>query len=366
VSKDLFEQRIGETLRNAESTPPAGAWELIQSRIQTPYTPPFTFPSWAVVAISAALLGAMSFSDIRDEREKSMEHIALHETPQKDTVISKEGSDNVIEAEVVFASHSMRQEVAVQSETIDQPETEEVAAPKGPQENQEVEAANSSTTEIEIEESPKKMTPQLPVEVQANKPWTEELVVSSEEKEELPDEVPTAPATAFEPELSIEGVRTCYTPCELKLSASGNASEYAWDAASFGLIQGKSLNVTIDEPQSLTVYAIAKYADGAEKIIPQTIEVKKGSELFVPNSFTPNGDGVNDNFTVGGNGIVSFSMTIINSKGKVVFKTTDMSEAWNFSESSHELENEFYTAIVRAVGNDGRTHTANQRLTIIP
>lgn len=364
MSKDLFEQRIGEALREAESTPPAGAWDFIQSRIQAPYTPPFNFPTWAVVAVSTVLLGAMTLSNIKPEKEgvpvEKRAYVSDSEMIQSTSV---EPSANTVTAEVVFADEPETAEHTVEAvkNSEDKEETSEIVV-SSEADVEEAQTIKSTTTNVSTAAESK-----LPVMVQAVEPWTEELVekpIAIDREEESSDVQDSS--SEFEPELAIEGLKTCYTPCELILNARGNAAEYAWDAASFGLIQGEKLNITIDEPQTLTVYAIAKYDNGSERVIPQVVEVKKGSKLFVPNSFTPNGDGVNDEFSVSGNGIVSFSMTIINSKGKVVFKTTDINEAWNFSGSNYQLENEVYTAIVRAVGNDGRSHTANQRLTILP
>lgn len=363
MSKDLFEQKIGETLRKAESTPPAGAWDFIQSQIQSPYTPPFNFPTWAVVAVSTVLLGAMSLSDIKPAAETLSEKTAVVSESDLQKPATVDLTSNTVTAEVVFADQPETAELTVEA-------VKNTEAKKENSENivsTEADAEETQTSESTSTNVPTAAESKLPVTVEAVKPWTEELVeqpAAIDPEEEAAEVQISSPE--FEPEFAIEGVKTCYTPCELNLKARGNAEAYAWDAASFGLIQGEKLNITIDEPQTLTVYAIAKYDNGSERVIPQVVEVKKGSNLFVPNSFTPNGDGVNDDFSVSGNGIVSFSMTIINSKGKVVFKTTDINEAWNFSGSNYQLENEVYTAIVRAVGKDGRSHTANQRLTILP
>lgn len=53
-------------------------------------------------------------------------------------------------------------------------------------------------------------------------------------------------------------------------------------------------------------------------------------ELFVPNAFTPNGDGLNDLFRIrGGAGIQDFSMQIFNRWGKLIFETNDPQIGWD-------------------------------------
>ena len=53
--------------------------------------------------------------------------------------------------------------------------------------------------------------------------------------------------------------------------------------------------------------------------------------FYVPNSFTPNGDGINDVFKPSGEAIdiTNYSMTIYNRWGKVVFKTNDINAGWD-------------------------------------
>jgi len=366
VSKDLFEQQIGETLRKAESTPPAGAWEMIKSQIPASYTPPFTFPTWAVIAVSVILLGGMAMSD------NGQEDLASVNT-DVNLIIEEEGNNQDSEARVITFEKELpapQNNLVVEAELENTTSAQVKVADAKEYEEEITDISKSESNLTNVEEKDVESAPdaQLPVQVEVAQPLTA-LVEQAETVQDEVDEfdVQTTSSTAkVESKLSVKGVNSCYTPCELTLSAEGNAAAYSWDAEKFGLIQGKTLNVTIDEPQTLTVYVIGEYEDGTVRSLPRTIEVMAGSELFVPNSFTPNGDGVNDAYLVGGNGIESFSMTIINSKGKVVFQTSNMNETWNFDGSTNELENEVYTAIIRATGIDGKVHAENQRLTILP
>jgi hypothetical protein len=54
-------------------------------------------------------------------------------------------------------------------------------------------------------------------------------------------------------------------------------------------------------------------------------------EIFIPNAFTPDGDGQNDYFgvfCVEKDSIQFFSMNIFNSNGQCVFKTFDINGKW--------------------------------------
>lgn len=50
--------------------------------------------------------------------------------------------------------------------------------------------------------------------------------------------------------------------------------------------------------------------------------------LFIPNSFTPNGDGINDAFRVEGGPFVDFRLTVFNSWGDIVYDSRDINEVW--------------------------------------
>ncbi|MCS6916909.1 MAG: gliding motility-associated C-terminal domain-containing protein [Chitinophagales bacterium] len=53
------------------------------------------------------------------------------------------------------------------------------------------------------------------------------------------------------------------------------------------------------------------------------------TEVWFPNAFTPNGDGVNDEYRAIGYNINRFSMTIYNRWGEVIFVADDLNDAWN-------------------------------------
>lgn len=51
--------------------------------------------------------------------------------------------------------------------------------------------------------------------------------------------------------------------------------------------------------------------------------------IYLPNAFSPNGDGVNDEFKAMSDCELKFSMQIFNAWGSIVFSTTDMARCWD-------------------------------------
>lgn len=78
--------------------------------------------------------------------------------------------------------------------------------------------------------------------------------------------------------------------------------------------------------------------------------VEPEGQIFVPNAFTPNEDGVNDLFEVKGHNIAEFEMVVMNRYGQVVFKTNSMNNKWNGSDISgrYYAQNEVYVYTIKA------------------
>ncbi len=84
-------------------------------------------------------------------------------------------------------------------------------------------------------------------------------------------------------------------------------------------------------PATTTVYsATANYGKGCLFTDQITIFVDTVvSQLDVPTIFTPNGDGINDNFYVKHNGIKTFQIWIFDRWGVKVYESTDVDFSWN-------------------------------------
>lgn len=70
---------------------------------------------------------------------------------------------------------------------------------------------------------------------------------------------------------------------------------------------------------------------GCSQIIEKNIEITSNFDILAPNSFTPNGDGKNDQFMPEGIKISGqpFEMKIFNKSGKIIFTTRNSNDGWN-------------------------------------
>jgi gliding motility-associated-like protein len=85
------------------------------------------------------------------------------------------------------------------------------------------------------------------------------------------------------------------------------------------------------------------------------------SRMYIPNSFTPNNDGLNDTFTVSsiavfnsGAGLkgTDFEMLITDRWGAIVFRTNSIYDGWDGRHDGVELPVGVYTYLVKALGMD--------------
>ncbi len=61
----------------------------------------------------------------------------------------------------------------------------------------------------------------------------------------------------------------------------------------------------------------------------EIVRITLPTSLYVPNTFSPNGDGVNDVFKAEGDGITIFEMMIYDRWGQLVFQSTDINKGWD-------------------------------------
>jgi len=59
------------------------------------------------------------------------------------------------------------------------------------------------------------------------------------------------------------------------------------------------------------------------------LDVKPSFVVYIPNTFTPNGDGINDGWFAKGVGISKFNVMVFDRWGHKIFETNDMDQAWD-------------------------------------
>ncbi|MBS1650412.1 MAG: gliding motility-associated C-terminal domain-containing protein [Bacteroidetes bacterium] len=70
---------------------------------------------------------------------------------------------------------------------------------------------------------------------------------------------------------------------------------------------------------------------GCKDTAVKFLEINDDFVVYIPNTFTPNGDGLNDMFTVKGSGVLTngFSMNVFDRWGALIYSTSDITKGWD-------------------------------------
>lgn len=87
--------------------------------------------------------------------------------------------------------------------------------------------------------------------------------------------------------------------------------------------------------------------------------------IFVPNAFSPNGDGDNDLFEAKATFCKDFSIKIFNRIGQMVFESNDINKSWDGTFRGIQCNPDVYTYTIKAVGTDKQPIFLNGNITLI-
>lgn len=125
---------------------------------------------------------------------------------------------------------------------------------------------------------------------------------------------------------SVDSFQVANTPYHLAPITPGDKISYRWYEGSNQISDQQSLLVT---PSVTTTYKVVCTICSGEVF---TDDVTVYVIPYIPNAFTPNGDGLNDYFRITGlppENITQYNLQIFNRWGQAVFTSDDIREAWD-------------------------------------
>jgi gliding motility-associated-like protein len=146
---------------------------------------------------------------------------------------------------------------------------------------------------------------------------------------------------------------------------SGGTGSFLWSPAS-GLNTTTTPNPVAkllhDQVYTLTVTT----PEGCVAVDSVRIEIFKGSEVHVPNAFTPNGDGLNDRFRPLVKGITRLDdFSVFNRWGELVFHSKDPQAYWDGRINGRTAPSGHYVWIFRAKDLAGKQYTLKGTILLI-
>ena len=150
------------------------------------------------------------------------------------------------------------------------------------------------------------------------------------------------------------------SPVQLQSRIFTSADKYSW-LPSRGLNTYNISNPIFNYNNSIEYFIKISTATGCSVVDTLAVNIlplfpaNSPSEIYVPNAFSPNGDGKNDILTPIAVNIASIKyFKIFNRWGQIVFETTKQGHGWNGFFKGVISEPGVFVWIVDAVGNDGK------------
>jgi len=111
------------------------------------------------------------------------------------------------------------------------------------------------------------------------------------------------------------------------------------------------------------VQAVNEYGCKAEDEV--CIEVTANYNLYIPNSFTPNGDGINDVFRIYGSGLLKVNLTIFDRWGEKIFVSNEFEKGWDGTFKGNMCKEDVYVWQLRYKALDGKERTKTGHVTLL-
>ena len=128
----------------------------------------------------------------------------------------------------------------------------------------------------------------------------------------------------------------------------GDGFNYPTDTSSL-----KNPTHDFDHASVYPVTLIATNIHGCTDTITKNLTVTEDFTLYIPNAFTPNGDGINDVFQAKGMGFKTeaFEMLIYDRWGNLIFKSNDIMKGWDGTLKGSLAANDVYVYKIKAISN---------------
>ena len=141
------------------------------------------------------------------------------------------------------------------------------------------------------------------------------------------------------------------TTIELGTSAPLTASGgdiYSW-SPSAGLSCDDCPDPIASPTQTTIYYVTVTNSFGCTAVDNVTVEVISSTIIYIPNIFSPSGDGANDEFRVLGGPFQGFNMSIYDRWGLLLFQTSEATQGWDGTYNGKPVNSGVYVYIVRGL-----------------
>lgn len=145
-------------------------------------------------------------------------------------------------------------------------------------------------------------------------------------------------------------------------TASGNS--YIW-SPSASLSCNNCSNPVFTATLSQYYFLTVTDSNGCSNSDSVYIYVRDANAFYIPNAFTPNNDGLNDQFMIKGDNISRVQMMIFDRWGEKIFESNDINIGWNGLYKGRMAESEVYVYKIKITMDIGEEHKLTGTVTLV-
>lgn len=134
---------------------------------------------------------------------------------------------------------------------------------------------------------------------------------------------------------------------------NGSAISWQWTPDSY--LSCNDCEFPLANPVQSIVYILTAANDQRCSDTASIQIVVKEPGIYVPGAFSPNGDGLNDEFGLFAEGVQSLSFSVFNRWGERIFQTSQPDVAWDGTHNGNFVPNDDYIYVISAEMSDGTT-----------
>jgi gliding motility-associated-like protein len=184
-----------------------------------------------------------------------------------------------------------------------------------------------------------------------------------------PAQIPVFIRVAPKPVLSVGESPLIFRGASIQLETATNQNvSYSWEPPlNLSCIDCPS---PVASPSETISYAVtvtnAEGCSDTKELTVRVISLCDASVLKIPNVFSPNNDGLNDEFLLKGEGLKALkSMKIYSRTGQMVFESFDINKGWDGTFNGVRLNSGVYVYIIEAVCDNDESAVVNGNLTLL-
>ncbi len=160
---------------------------------------------------------------------------------------------------------------------------------------------------------------------------------------------------------------TIFEGQSVQLYSLPNGFSYSWSPSS--TLNNSTFQNPIATPSRTTTYRVRVTDTGCVRTATITIyliDVVCGPpDLYIPNAFTPNGDGDNDELLVRGNNITKMTLRVYHRWGEKVFETSNLNEGWDGTYKGKECDPAVFVYYLDIECKGGETYQEKGNVSLI-